>query len=70
MKKALFISLLFISCSQPFGKVHTKDEKSIIIKKIFEEVSAERIDYLKDVFSIKMGDVEDFTNFMRVAIFY
>ena len=55
MKKIFFISLLFIfSCSQPFGKVDTSDEKSIIIKKIFEEVSNERIDYLKEVFSDDM----------------
>ena len=55
MKKLFFISLLFIfSCSQPFARVDTSDEKSIIIKKIFEEVSNERIDYLKEVFSDDM----------------
>ena len=55
MKKIIFISLLFIfSCSQPFARVDTSDEKSVIIKKIFEEVSNERIDYLKEVFSDDM----------------
>ena len=55
MKKIFFISLLFIfSCSQPFAKVDVSDEKSIIIKKIFEEVSNERIDYLKEIFSDDM----------------
>lgn len=55
MKKITFISLLFIfSCSQPFARVDTSDEKSIIIKKIFEEVSNERIDYLKEIFSDDM----------------
>ena len=55
MKKLFFISLLFIfSCSQPFARVDTSDKKSIIIKKIFEEVSNERIDYLKEVFSDDM----------------
>ena len=55
MKRIFFISLLFIfSCSQPFARVDTSDEKSIIIKKIFEEVSNERIDYLKEVFSDDM----------------
>ena len=46
MKHLLFISvsLLAISCSQPYAKVDINDEKSVIINKIFEEVSAERID--------------------------
>lgn len=56
MKKILFIcvSLLAIACSQPFAKVEINDEKSVIINKIFEEVSAERIDYLNEVFSNDM----------------
>lgn len=55
MKKVFFISLLFIfSCSQPFAKVDILDEKSVTIQKIFEEVSAERIAYLKEVFSDDM----------------
>ena len=56
MKHLLFISvsLLAISCSQPYAKVDINDEKSVIINKIFEEVSAERIDYLNEVFSDDM----------------
>jgi predicted ester cyclase len=56
MKHLLFICvcLLAISCSQPYAKVDINDEKSIIINKIFEEVSAERIDYLNEVFSDDM----------------
>tara|TARA_B100000963_G_scaffold270364_1_gene238529 strand:- start:8404 stop:9267 length:864 start_codon:yes stop_codon:yes gene_type:complete len=55
MKKLFFIPLIMIfSCSRPFAKVDSSDEKSTIIKKIFEEVSAERTDYLKEVFSDNM----------------
>ena len=34
-------------------------------KNVWEEI---KTDYLKDVFSIKMGDVSDFTNFMNAVI--
>ena len=54
MKKLLLLvclSLSAIACSQPFAKVDINDEKSVIINKIFEEVSAERTDYLNEVFS-------------------
>lgn len=57
MKKLLLLVCLIltvISCSQPFAKVDINDEKSVIINKIFEEVSAERTDYLNEVFSDDM----------------
>ena len=42
------------SCGQPFAKIEVTDEKSKIIKKIFQEVSAENIEYLEEVFSDEM----------------
>jgi hypothetical protein len=51
----LLISLSIISsCMQPFAKIEVTDEKSKIIEKIFQEVSAENTDYLEDVFSDEM----------------
>ena len=51
----LLISLSIISsCGQPFAKVEVTDEKSKIIEKIFQEVSAENTDYLEEVFSDEM----------------
>ena len=45
---------LMVSCAQPFAKIEVQDDKSQIVAKIFEEVSAERVDYLKEVFSDSM----------------
>ena len=45
---------LMVSCAQPYAKIDVQDDKSQIVAKIFEEVSAERIDYLKEVFSDSM----------------
>jgi len=42
------------SCGQPFAKIEVTDEKSKIIEKIFQEVSAENTDYLEEVFSDEM----------------
>ena len=51
----LFTSLsIILSCGQPFAKIEVTDEKSKIIEKIFQEVSAENTDYLEDVFSDEM----------------
>ena len=43
-----------MSCGQPFAKIEVTDEKSKIIEKIFQEVSAENTDYLEEVFSDEM----------------
>ena len=56
MKKIilLFSLIIFSSCNQSGSRIEVSDEKSIIIQKIFDEVAAERIDYLEDVFSSEM----------------
>ena len=51
----LLTSLSIISsCGQPFAKIEVTDEKSKIIEKIFQEVSAENTDYLEEAFSDEM----------------
>ena len=45
---------IIMSCGQPFAKIEVTDEKSKIIEKIFQEVSAENTDYLEEVFSDEM----------------
>ena len=56
MKNFALIAVLslLLSCGQEFAKIKVTDEKSKIIEKIFEEVSAENIEYLEEVFSDKM----------------
>ena len=56
MKNLILLTSLSIisSCGQPFAKIEVTDEKSKIIEKIFQEVSAENTDYLEDVFSDEM----------------
>ena len=56
MKKTilLFSLIIFSSCNQLGSRIEVSDEKSKIIQKIFDEVAAERIDYLEDVFSSEM----------------
>ncbi|MDG2062223.1 MAG: hypothetical protein P8J67_01450 [Flavobacteriaceae bacterium] len=56
MKKTilLFSLIIFSSCNQSVSRIEVSDEKSKIIQKIFDEVAAERIDYLEDVFSSEM----------------
>ena len=56
MKKTilLFSLIIFSSCNQSGSRIEVSDEKSKIIQKIFDEVAAERIDYLEDVFSSEM----------------
>ena len=56
MKNLIFLTSLSIisSCGQPFAKIEVTDEKSKIIEKIFQEVSAENTDYLEEVFSDEM----------------
>ena len=51
----LLTSLSIISsCGQPFAKIEVTDEKSKIIEKIFQEVSAENTDYIEEAFSDEM----------------
>tara|TARA_B110001454_G_C12638721_1_gene400254 strand:+ start:59 stop:1000 length:942 start_codon:yes stop_codon:yes gene_type:complete len=51
----LLTSLSIISsCEQPFAKIKVTDEKSKIIEKIFQEVSAENTDYIEEAFSDEM----------------
>jgi predicted ester cyclase len=56
MKKTilLFSLIFFSSCNQSGSRIEVSDDKSKIIQKIFDEVAAERIDYLEDVFSSEM----------------
>ena len=56
MKKTilLFSLIIFSSCNQSGSRIEVSDEKSKIIQKIFDEVAAERIDYLENVFSSEM----------------
>ena len=56
MKNLILLTSLSIisSCGQPFAKIEVTDEKSKIIEKIFQEVSAENIEYLEEVFSDEM----------------
>ena len=56
MKNLILLTSLSIisSCGQPFAKIEVTDEKSKIIEKIFQEVSAENTDYLEEVFSDEM----------------
>ena len=56
MKKIilLFSLIIFSSCNQSGSRIEVSDEKSKIIQKIFDEVAAERIDYLENVFSSEM----------------
>tara|TARA_B100001057_G_scaffold494589_1_gene591489 strand:- start:7568 stop:8434 length:867 start_codon:yes stop_codon:yes gene_type:complete len=56
MKKTilLFSLIIFSSCNQSGSRIEVSDEKSKIIQKIFDEVAAERIDYLEDIFSSEM----------------
>ncbi len=59
MKKLLFlISFVAISCQSPYGSVTTTDQKSKIVEELFKNVSAENIDYLKEVFSDEMEFVD------------
>ena len=56
--KRIFILLtslsIISSCGQPFAKIEVTDEKSKIIEKIFQEVSAENTDYIEEAFSDEM----------------
>jgi hypothetical protein len=56
MRNLILLTSLSIisSCGQPFAKIEVTDEKSKIIEKIFQEVSAENTDYLEEVFSDEM----------------
>ena len=51
---ALLSLAMMVSCAQPYAKIDVQDDKSQMVAKIFDEVSAERIDYLKEVFSDSM----------------
>ena len=56
MRNLILLTSLSIisSCGQPFAKIEVTDEKSKIIEKIFQEVSAENTDYLEEAFSDEM----------------
>ena len=56
MRNLILLTSLSIisSCGQPFAKIEVTDEKSKIIEKIFQEVSAENTGYLEEVFSDEM----------------
>lgn len=56
MKKSflLILAATLFSCNQPFAKIDVTDEKSKMIQKIFDEVAAERTDYLQEVFADEM----------------
>ena len=56
MKNLILLTSLSIisSCGQPFAKIEVTDEKSKIIEKIFQEVSAENTDYIEEAFSDEM----------------
>ena len=56
MRNLILLTSLSIisSCGQPFAKIEVTDEKSKIIEKIFQEVSAENTNYLEEVFSDEM----------------
>ena len=56
MKNFILLTSLSIisSCGQPFAKIEVTDEKSKIIEKIFQEVSAENTDYIEEAFSDEM----------------
>ena len=41
--------ITMVSCQKPYGTVTTNDEKSEIIKTLFQEVSNENIAYLEAV---------------------
>lgn len=60
----LLLSIVIIaSCGQPFAKIKVKDDKSKIIEKIFQEVSAEKVDFLNAVFAddMKMVNAKEMT---------
>ena len=56
MRNLILLTSLSIisSCGQPFAKIEVTDEKSKIIEKIFQEVSAENTDYIEEAFSDEM----------------
>tara|TARA_B100000989_G_scaffold261901_1_gene213147 strand:- start:862 stop:1149 length:288 start_codon:yes stop_codon:yes gene_type:complete len=56
MKKTILLFSLMIipSCNQSGSRIEVSDEKSKIIQTILNEFAAERIDYLKEVFSDEM----------------
>lgn len=56
LRNLIFLTSLSIimSCGQPFAKIEVTDEKSKIIEKIFQEVSAENTDYIEEAFSDEM----------------
>lgn len=55
--------VIIVSCGQPFAKIKVKDDKSKIIEKIFQEVSAEKVDFLNAVFAddMKMVNAKEIT---------
>ena len=49
---------LLVSCGQPYAKIEVSDEKSMIIEKVFLEVTSEKTAYLEEVFSDNMKMVD------------
>lgn len=63
MKKIILLFLLIsFSCQSPYGKVSTDDDKSQMIKTLFQNVSKENIDYLKEIFSDDMEFIDSKEN--------
>ena len=63
MKKFILLFLLIsFSCQSRYGKVTTDDEKSQMIKTLFQNVSEENIDYLKEIFSDDMEFIDSKEN--------
>jgi len=50
------------TCNEPYANLTTNDEKSQIIKTLFQKVGEENIDYLKEIFSDSMQLVDPHGN--------
>ena len=64
MKKIiiLILGLSLYTCNKPYANLTTNDEKSQIIKTLFQKVGEENIDYLKEIFSDSMQLVDPHGN--------
>lgn len=64
MKKIiiLILGLSLYTCNEPYANLTTNDEKSQIIKTLFQKVGEENIDYLKEIFSDSMQFIDPHGN--------
>lgn len=64
MKKIiiLILGLSLYTCKEPYANLTTNDEKSQIIKTLFQKVGEENIDYLKEIFSDSMQFIDPHGN--------